>query len=89
MTVVSMLSTTSLPQMDLPDLVDAARDFTRAQNLAAVDRLDAVFAMVRVATARAEEQDRADAERIARNACDQLRHGTHECTSVLDQLAQH
>jgi hypothetical protein len=62
MTVVSMLSTTSLPQMDLPDLVDAARDFTRAQNLAAVDRLDAVFAMVRVATARAEEQDRADAE---------------------------
>ncbi|MFL0578606.1 DUF222 domain-containing protein [Dietzia sp. 179-F 9C3 NHS] len=60
MTVLTMDSASPLAAMALPELVEASRGFTRAQNLAAVDRLDAVFAMVCAATRRAEEADRCD-----------------------------
>ena len=63
-----------LLSLELSDLVEAGRGFTRAANLAAVDRLDAVFALVRAAEARdAHDAEVAAAEgRPARPAYERM-----------------
>ena len=57
MTVLSMPAASPLASMSLTELVEASREFTLDQNLAAVDRIDAVFAMVCAVTARTEAED--------------------------------
>ena len=50
--VLSIDVARQLESLDLSELVELSRDFTREQNLAAVARLDAVFAMVEVVSRR-------------------------------------
>ena len=59
-----------LASMDMTALVEAGRGYTKAQNLAAVDRIDAVFAMLcaterRLAEQEAAEHEAAEQERAA------------------------
>ncbi|WP_406897288.1 DUF222 domain-containing protein [Dietzia sp. 179-F 9C3 NHS] len=57
---------TPLASMSLAELVEASRAVTLTQNLAAVERLDTVYAMVRAVTARTEaEETRRDDEDAA------------------------
>ncbi|HHX85842.1 MAG TPA: DUF222 domain-containing protein, partial [Actinomycetales bacterium] len=48
---------TPLASMSLAELVEASRAVTLSQNLAAVERLDTVYAMVRAVTARTEDEE--------------------------------
>ena len=62
-----------LASMDMTALVEAGRGYTKAQNLAAVDRIDAVFAMLCATERRLAEQEAAEHEATEQEAAEQER----------------